>query len=705
MTQRLARACSRHPWRTLGAWLVVLVASAAAIATSLDLSSEADVIGKFESRRAADLVFSNGLYDRRPVDAIVIVRSETLKAGDPRFRAFLRGLQDEATAANVPVVPAGGPQVSRDGHAVALPLTQRGPIDPLVDLVHAHDGRDGFSVTASAQDIANDDFDSVSQHDLEQGELFFGLPVALLILLLVFGSGVAALVPLTVALVSILVAVGMTAVASQLTNLSIFVVNMISGMGLALGIDYALFVVSRYREERAGGRDQLDAIEVSGATAMRAVLVSGIAFVVAMIGMLLVPHTVMRSLAAGAIFVGIVSVPAALTLLPALLGLLGDRLEALRLPWLGHALAASAGREGRFWSSVVRRVMRAPVLTLGISVVALLLVASPLVGLKTGSAGVSTLPDRLLSKQGYLALQRDFGTAGTNPVWVVVQGNGDKTTSSAVDTLRRRVAESPDFGKPTIRDRGDSTVQLISFTVAGDSTGDRATHAVEDLRDRVVPEVFRGTGAEVLVGGDTAEELDYEHVMSHWMPIVFAFVLGLTLVLLTIVFRSIVVAGTAIVLNLLSVGAAYGVLVLVFQHGVLAGTLGLLQVDRIEPWVPLFLFSVLFGLSMDYEVFLLSRIRERFVQTGDTDGSVAYGVGSTARLITGAAAIIIAVFVGFATGDLAPFQQMGVGVAVSLAVDATLIRSVVLPASMRLLGRWNWYLPRWLEWLPRLTLE
>jgi RND superfamily putative drug exporter len=413
----------------------------------------------------------------------------------------------------------------------------------------------------------------------------------------------------------------------------------------------------------------------------------------------------MRSLAAGAIFVGIVSVFAALTLLPALLGLLGDRIEALRLPWLGHALAASAGSEGRFWSGVVRRVMRAPAVTLGIAVAALLLVASPLVGLKTGSAGVSTLPDRLPSKQGYLALQRDFGTAGTNPVWVVVRGSGGDTTRAAVETLSRRVRESADFGRPKVRDNGDRTLQLVSFTVAGDSTGDRATKAVADLRDRIVPEVFRGTGAEVLVGGDTAEELDYEHLMSHWMPIVFVFVLGLTLVLLTMVFRSLVVAGTAIVLNLLSVGAAYGVLVLVFQHGVLADTLGLQEVDRIEPWVPLFLFSVLFGLSMDYEVFLLSRIRERFVQTGDTDGSVAYGVGSTARLITGAAAIIIAVFVGFATGDLVPFQQMGVGVAVSLAVDATLIRSVVLPASMKLLGRWNWYLPRWLQWLPRLTLE
>jgi RND superfamily putative drug exporter len=705
VTRRLAGACSRHPWRTLAAWIVVLVASCAALATMLDLSDEADVTGNFESRRAADLVFSHGLFDRRPVSVIVVVRSERATAGEPAFRAFLRQLRADAVASQVPVTPAGADQVSRDRHAVALPLTQRGPIEPLVDLVHEHDGRDGFSVTATGDDIVNDDFDTLSQHDLEQGELFFGLPVALVILLLVFGSGVAALLPLTAALLAIVVALGLTGVASQLTGLSIFVVNMISGMGLALGIDYALFVVSRYREERARGREKLAAVEVAGATATRAVLVSGLALVVAMTGMLMVPHTVMRSLAAGAIFVGIASVAAALTLLPALLGLLGDRIEALRLPWLGRVLADSAGREGRFWSAVVGGVLRAPALTLAAALVVLLLAASPVLGLKTGSAGVSTLPDRLLSKQGYLALQRDFGGAGTSPVWVVVQGPGDSRTEQAVVALRHRVGGDPEFGRATVDDSGDPRLRLVSFPVAGDATDARATRAVQELRERVLPGIFHGTGAEVLVGGDTAEELDYEHVMAHWMPIVILFVLGLTFVLLTVVFRSIVVAGTAIVLNLLSVGAAYGVLVLVFQHGVLADFAGLQQVDRIEPWVPLFLFSVLFGLSMDYEVFLLSRIRERFGQTGDSDGSVAYGVGSTARLITGAAAIIIAVFVGFATGDLVPFQQMGVGVAVSLAVDATVIRSVVLPATMRLLGRWNWYLPRWLEWLPRLTLE
>jgi RND superfamily putative drug exporter len=241
-------------------------------------------------------------------------------------------------------------------------------------------------------------------------------------------------------------------------------------------------------------------------------------------------------------------------------------------------------------------------------------------------------------------------------------------------------------------------VTLISFPVAGDTTGERATDAVRRLRSDVVPSA---THARVLVGGDTAEEVDYQNVMRDYIPIVFAFVLGLTFVLLTIVFRSIVVALKAIVLNLLSVGAAYGLLVLVFEHG----WLGFTQVDRIEPWVPLFLFSVLFGLSMDYHVFLLSRIRERVLAGESNTDAVARGVGTTARLITGAAAIIVAVFVGFASGDLVPFQQMGFGVAVSLVIDATILRSVILPAAMNLLGEWNWYLPRWLEWLPRIAVE
>jgi RND superfamily putative drug exporter len=225
------------------------------------------------------------------------------------------------------------------------------------------------------------------------------------------------------------------------------------------------------------------------------------------------------------------------------------------------------------------------------------------------------------------------------------------------------------------------------------------------LRKVVVPRLFAGTNARVVVGGDTADNVDFIDAMNAWLPPVFAFVLGLSFVLLTVVFRSIVVAAVSIALNLLSVGAAYGLVILVFEHGIGTGLLGFQHVDAIEAWVPLFLFSVLFGLSMDYQVFLLSRIKERYDQTGSTNEAIEHGIASTARIITGAALIIVAVFIGFAMGDLVMFQQMGFGVAVALLIDATIIRSVLLPAAMRLLGRWNWYLPRWLEWLPRIQIE
>jgi RND superfamily putative drug exporter len=241
--------------------------------------------------------------------------------------------------------------------------------------------------------------------------------------------------------------------------------------------------------------------------------------------------------------------------------------------------------------------------------------------------------------------------------------------------------------------------------VRGDPSSDTAVAAVRQLRSTTVPALFETTDAQVLVGGTTSENIDYFDSVIGPAPWVITFVLGLTLVFLTVVFRSLVVAGTAVVLNLLSVGAAYGLLVLVFQHGFAAGLLGFTHVDTIEAWVPLFLFSVLFGLSMDYQVFLLSRIRERFDTTGDTTDAVTFGVASTARIITGAALIIVAVFAGFAAGELVMFQQMGFGVAVALLIDATIIRSVLLPATMHLLGRWNWYLPHWLDWLPRVSVE
>jgi RND superfamily putative drug exporter len=275
----------------------------------------------------------------------------------------------------------------------------------------------------------------------------------------------------------------------------------------------------------------------------------------------------------------------------------------------------------------------------------------------------------------------------------------------AFTRLRARLAVDPRFGPGQLLRSPDGEVELLNVPLRGDPVGKQAVASVRDLRHRILPQAFAGTGAKPLVGGRTAENVDYFDAVTNPAPMVFAFVLGLSLILLTIAFRSVVVALTAIVLNLLSVGAAYGLLVLVFQHGVGTGLLGFQRVDVIDAWVPLFLFSVLFGLSMDYQVFLLSRIKERYDQLGDTSEAVASGVASTARIITGAALIIVAVFAGFAAGDLVMFQQMGFGIAVALLLDATVIRSVVLPSMMQLLGEWNWYLPRWLEWLPHIEVE
>jgi uncharacterized membrane protein YdfJ with MMPL/SSD domain len=525
----------------------------------------------------------------------------------------------------------------------------------------------------------------------------------MLVLVLVFGALVAASLPLLLALVSIAVALGLTALVGQQWELSLFVTNMLTGMGLALGIDYALFVVSRFREERAEGREKIDAIAATGATASRAVLFSGSAFVLAMTGLLLVQSTIMRSLATGAILVGIVSVVAALTLLPAILSLLGDRVNALRIPRIGRA---AERRESRTWAAIVERVTRRPVLFLASAVVLLLVLALPAVRMAIGAAGISTLPDSSVAKQGFVALQESFPEATADPTLIVVDGSpADAKVRAGIAQLTRELKADPAFGAPTetVGARGDLVV--LSVPLQGDVLADRAVSAVRHLRSELVPAAFDGTGADVLVTGTTAENIDYFDVMDRWLPIVLAFVLGLSFLLLTVAFRSIVIAGTAIVLNLLSVGAAYGVLVLVFKEGIGADLLGLQQVDIVEAWIPLFLFAVLFGLSMDYQVFLLSRIRERYSQTGDTRDAVVFGVSSTGRIITGAALIIVAVFLGFAMGDLVMFQQMGLGVAVALLLDATVVRSVLVPAAMTLLGERNWYLPRWLDWLPHVEVE
>ena len=712
LTERVARACAAHPWRTIGAWLAVLVASVLALALLLTgLTTEASGTNDPESARADERRFEAFPPDPNAiVTDVAIVRSGQFTVDDERFRRFVESLERQGRAtggiasARTYYRAQDASLVSSDRHATLIPLFIVGEdqTPAVIDVVEQADADPDFAVAITGNQTRDHDSNHLSESDLANGELKFGLPAALIILLLVFGTVVAGLVPLLMALVSILTAMGLVAVLTQLFELSIFTTNMLVGMGLALGIDYALFVISRYREERGRGRGPLDAISATGATASRAVLFSGSAFVVAMFGLLIVPSTIFRSLAAGAILVGITSVLAALTLLPALIGLIRDGVDSLRLPYFGRAALNRENPVSGFWSGIVDRVLRRPALSLVLSTALLLALALPAFGISIGSAGVSTFPDSAASKRGYLALQRSFPAAGTDPAHVLVVGNGE--VAAATERLRDELAADPRFGRGEIRLGGGGVTDLV-VPVRGDPAGDQATSAVRDLRDRLVPEAYAGTTAEPLVGGTSSENIDYFDNVTDPAPIVFAFVLGLSLVLLTVAFRSLVVALTAIALNLLSVGAAYGLLVLVFQHGWGAGLLGFTQLDVIEAWVPLFLFSVLFGLSMDYQVFLLSRIRERYDQTRETRDAVRWGVASTARIITGAALIIVAVFSGFARGDLVMFQQMGFGVAIALLIDATIIRSVVLPSVMALLGDRNWYLPGWLEWIPHLEVE
>jgi uncharacterized membrane protein YdfJ with MMPL/SSD domain len=711
LTERLARACAARPRRVLTAWGIAIVVALVLAATSLHgLTSNAGVTGNPESARAAAAIRAafppSAAELRQESSDVVVVGSNRYTAGGTRFQSFVTQLLKELRATGKVLNVVTPPQVSADRHAVLIPILvgSDDAIKPVIALTQSASRTSGFDVAVTGDHTTGYDFGRLSQSDLKSGELGVGLPAALVILLLVFGSVVAGLIPVLMAIISIIVGLGIVALLSLEFSLSVFIVNMLSGMGLALGIDYTLFVISRYREERVHGAPEDAAIALAGATASRAVLFSGSTFVVALLGLLIVPTSIMRSLAAGAIIVGVVSVAAALTLLPALLGMLGDRVNALRIPVIGRNVGRSNANEGRYWRAFVERVLRRPGLSLALTAGAMIALAVPVLGLHIGASGVTSLPNTAPSKQGYIALKRAFPKQSPYPAQIVVEGGNAEVRRDLV-ALERRLAADPRFGPGTIQTSPTRTISVLTIPVQGDPVSGPAIRAIRDLNSHVLPNAFRGTGATVLVGGKTQENAEYFDAVTGPTPLVFAFVFLLSLILLTIAFRSIVVAIVSIVLNLLSVGAAYGLLTLVFIHGYGAGFFGFQHVPVIDAWVPLFLFAVLFGLSMDYQVFLMSRIKERYDHGGSTRDAVVTGVSSTARIITGAALIIIAVFSGFASGQLVQFQEMGFGIAVALLLDATVIRSIVLPSTLVLLDRRSWYLPSWLEWLPHVSVE
>jgi putative drug exporter of the RND superfamily len=718
--QSVARWSARRRFTVIGVWVVLFVVGGLLTSRYLSgaLTTQAQFTNNPDSKQAQTLL-EQRLSGPRRSNEVVIVRSDSKTVNDPQFKAYVARLKGDLDALKPAVVQeavdpyqAGGRFVSHDQHAILIPVTMAGTlddantnIDQVLDRTLHAPHPDGFKVWVAGEATAATDSNTIAEQDLRKGETI-GIVAAVVILIVVFGALAAAVVPIVLAIMAIVVALGLVSLLGLAFDLSFFITNMVTMIGLAVGIDYSLFIVSRYREERARSRDKLAAIAAAGGTANRAVFFSGMTVVLALAGMLLNPTTIFRSIAAGAIAVVLVAVAASLTLLPALLAVMGDRVNALRVPVLFRRRQQDPERTHGFWAQVARRVMARPATSLLLATGILVFLAVPLVGIKTGFSGISTYPDGIQSKQAFTVLSRDFSGGLTSPAQIVVDGDvRSSAVTAAIAKLRADLTADRAFGPSTVQTNRAGDLALVSVPVNGDPSGQAATAAVRHLRSVTIPAAFAGVDASVKVGGETAGGIDFFDLSQFYTPLGIALVLGLSFLLLMVVFRSVVLPALGVALNLLSVGAAYGLLVLVFQHGTGAGLFGFQQVDTLESWLPLFLFSVLFGLSMDYQVFLLSRIQERYGQTGDNTDAVSYGLRTTGGIITGAALIMVAVFAGFAAGRLVFLQETGFGLAVAVLIDATLVRSVLVPAAMRLLGKWNWYLPSWLGWLPEFRIE
>ena len=721
-TESLARSGGRHPWRILVVWVVALLAAGVLSSMFLGdaLTTDTDFTNEPEAKRAAGLLEERLRGTGEDMEFVVVTAERAVT--EPEYRAYVEDLQATIAALGPDVVRHVGSYltkegpVSETGRSTLLPVTLAGVdhttvgkhAELLVETVKNVEAPQGFEALVAGPSTLENDFIRLAEEGLQQGESV-GLAVALVVLVFVFGAIVAGLIPIILAVMAIAIALGAAAVFGLVFDLPFFIANIITMIGLAVGIDYSLFTVSRYREERAKGRGKLDAIIHAGATASRAVFFSGLTVMVALMGMLLLPNTIYRSIGLGAILVVIIAVAASLTLLPAVLALMGDKIDALRIRGRRSGVQQ---RRGRVWDRITGTVMRRPVVSLMLAVGVLVLAALPYLSINEGFSGVSTLPEEAESKQAFLILEREFSGGLGSPVEIVIDGGITPPVTSSIERMQAVLAADPSFGPSTVEVSEAGDLALISAPLSGDIADNDALDAIRELRAELIPQVFDNVPVEVLVGGDTAYNVDYLDQTTLYTPIVFLLVLGLSFVLLTVAFRSLVIPAKAIAMNLLSVGAAFGLLVLFFQRGVgpeifkdIAGWLGFGQVEAIEAGLPLFIFAVLFGLSMDYHVFLLSRIRERFDHTGDNTESVAYGLRTTGALITGAAAIMVAVFAGFAAGPLVGLQQMGFGLAVAVALDATIVRTVLVPATMKLLGNRNWYLPSWLEWLPEVHIE
>jgi uncharacterized membrane protein YdfJ with MMPL/SSD domain len=712
LAARMGRWSADH-WKTATfGWLAFVLVAFALGGMAGTKTIDPNSAGPGESGRM-DRILEAGF--KRPAGESVLVQSSSLPATDPAFAAAVEDvvarMSKLGAVQNVssPLDPANADQISADGRSALVEFEIRGPkdeaaekIDPVLAQVDAAQeahpqlfiGEFGDASAVKAVETAFGD-------DLGKAGML-SLPVTLVILVLAFGALMAAGIPLLLALTAVFATFGLLAVSSQFVPQATQAGAIVLLIGLAVGVDYSLFYLRRAREERAAGHTPRDAVEIAAATSGRAVLVSGLTVMTAMAGMFLTNDRIFASLAVATITVVAIAMLGSLTVLPALLSRLGDRVDRGRVPLLGRRRSD----EGRIWGAIVDRVLRRPVLSVVLAGGLLVALAIPAFQLRMVQPGPDTFPQSLPAVQAYNRMQEAFpGTALPANVVVKAPDVNSPTMQAAIARLRERALASGRMHEPiTVAVNDAGTVANITIPIEGKGTDSVSNASLAELRDAIVPNTVGGLpDAEAGVTGLTAQWKDSSDEITSKLPLVFAFVLMLAFGLMLVAFRSPVIAAKAILLNLLSVGAAYGVLVLVFQHGLGKGLLGFSSTAGIDPVVPLLLFVILFGLSMDYHVFLLSRIREAVQRGMGTDEAVAHGIRSTAGVVTAAAVVMVAVFAVFITLSMLMFKQFGVGLATAILLDATIVRGVLLPASMKLLGDWNWYLPSWLEWLPRVS--
>jgi RND superfamily putative drug exporter len=706
---RAARWSATHRKLAIFGWLAfVVVALFAGNAIGTKELTDAEAVSG-ESGRAEVAIEKS---KPAPSSEVVLVQSERMTATDPPFRAAVdeatHKLEGLASVRQVSSPVKGGGQVSEDGHSTLIEFQIAGDDEQAQARVDA-----SLAATAAVQKAhpevrveqfgdasASKAVESAFEEDLGKAETT-SLPVTLIILLLAFGALVAALVPLLIATSAVMATMGLLALPSQLVPMDPNVSAVVVLVGLAVGVDYSLFYLRREREERRAGRSASAALDAAAATAGRAVLVSGLTVITAMAGMLLSGDPTFTSFAVGTMTVVAVAMFASLTVLPAVLSKLGDKVERGRIPFLGRRRERRGG--GSVWGSIVERVMRRPVLSLVASAGVLIALAVPAFGMQTVVSGADDLPRSIPVVQTYDHVTAAFpGEAAGATVVVEADDVAAGPVAAAIDRLRDDAAASKFVAGPIgVEESADGTVAAIEIPTVGNGSDAEATRAMEQVREQLVPAAFAAVeGAEVNVTGAAAQSQDFNDQLARSLPLVFGFVLGFAFLLLLVTFRSIVVPIKAIVLNLLSVGAAYGVLVLVFQQGLGESLLGFHSNGGVSSWLPLFLFVILFGLSMDYHVLILSRVREGVDRGLSTDEAVRQGISATAGTVTSAAVVMVAVFSIFATLSMIDMKEMGVGLAVAVLIDATIVRGVLLPAAMKLLGERNWYLPRGLRWLP-----